>query len=958
MNRRMLTALLCATTTLSAGYALPARAQQIDQPAAAAASGFEEIVVTARRREEKLQTVPVAISAFSQDVLKKNNIATVEDLQNLVPSLTVSSANRDTVALSIRGQGGFSPGGSPSVTSYLNEVPAPVYGLGSYYDLQSVEVLKGPQGTLFGQNSVGGAITLVSKRPTNDFGGHIEATFGNYGDKELEGALNIPIVEDKLLFRVAGQGQLRDGYTTLLGTVAQPNKRFDLDNRQFAAERATLTFRPTDDIQNDFIFDNYLSNTHGSSFILGAVDANYTLTTINLPNLGAGGTFPVPLTLANGYQGLGIGDLTNPNTGASTFFALYNAYIAGKKPSLAFFPGLLPALAQQKALGIRQEIQGYVDDPNAKTMNRGFTDIFTYNINDDITFKNILAYRYTSTSARTNTTGGPFPILTYPGNTFAPQQDEQYTEEPQFQGKSFNDKLSWTFGGYFQKDPSQPYYVNLETIFGTDHIVSLQREEETEAIYAQGTYDLSDFVEGLKFTGGYRYTWDYRYLAAHNYAVGPTGNTCFYTGNPPNCQLGGAGSWHAPTWTVDFDYQLTPDTLAYVASRRGYRSGGYNNFASSIVSNTSFAPEYVTDLEVGLKSTFEIAGMQARTNIAAYRQWYDNIQLVVSATQPPSTPGGLPTPISLTINAASAILNGIEFEGTLVPTKGLEFQLVYAYGEAGFQNFFSPAAAVADNTYNWANLPKHKITVAADYHLPLDAAVGDISVGGNFTWQDHFFNSTSQDPLQTTPDLVLLNLQAQWENVMGNPFDLSFFMTNATNKAYGLGGFEIYRSVGTSSLVWSEPRMFGFRLRYRFGAEAGSTEEPAAPYVPPAAVAPAAAPAVARSYMVFFDFNKSDLTPQAAAVVDQAAKNATPAKATTLTVTGHTDTVGSDAYNMRLSRRRAESVAAQLGKDGIPAGEIAIVAKGKRDLLVPTKDGVREPQNRRVTIVYDGGPGA
>ena len=106
--------------------------------------------------------------------------------------------------------------------------------------------------------------------------------------------------------------------------------------------------------------------------------------------------------------------------------------------------------------------------------------------------------------------------------------------------------------------------------------------------------------------------------------------------------------------------------------------------------------------------------------------------------------------------------------------------------------------------------------------------------------------------------------------------------------------------------------------------------------------------------MVFFDFNKSDLTAQAAKIVDQAAANAASAKATTLSVTGYTDTVGSDAYNMRLSRRRAESVAAKLEKDGVPASEIAIVAKGKHDLLVPTADGVKEPQNRRVTIVYGG----
>jgi outer membrane protein OmpA-like peptidoglycan-associated protein len=147
------------------------------------------------------------------------------------------------------------------------------------------------------------------------------------------------------------------------------------------------------------------------------------------------------------------------------------------------------------------------------------------------------------------------------------------------------------------------------------------------------------------------------------------------------------------------------------------------------------------------------------------------------------------------------------------------------------------------------------------------------------------------------------------------------------------------------------PATYGATVSYHF--RAGNDEvAPSVPYTPP----PVQAPAVPHSYLVFFDFNKSDLTPQATQIVDQAAKNAETTKVTQLTVTGHTDTVGSDAYNMRLSRRRAESVAAQLEKDGIPSSEIEIVAKGKRDLLVPTADGVREPQNRRVQIVYSGGP--
>ncbi|MDB5393863.1 MAG: putative TonB-dependent receptor [Rhodospirillales bacterium] len=147
-------------------------------------------------------------------------------------------------------------------------------------------------------------------------------------------------------------------------------------------------------------------------------------------------------------------------------------------------------------------------------------------------------------------------------------------------------------------------------------------------------------------------------------------------------------------------------------------------------------------------------------------------------------------------------------------------------------------------------------------------------------------------------------------------------------------------------------RFIYFGVKFQMPWESAPEETTAYTPPPPVAPAPATAP---KSYLVFFDFNKSDLTPQAVAIVDQAAHNAGPAKVTKLEVTGHTDTVGSDAYNMRLSRRRAESVAAQLEKDGIPSSEIEIIAKGKRDLLVPTADGVREPQNRRVQIVYEEG---
>jgi iron complex outermembrane receptor protein len=194
-------------------------AQQTAQAASAdSSSGLEEIVVTARRREERLQTVPLAVTAFSQADIEKQHIQQVSDLAKQVPSLAIMTNSSDTLGshsftISLRGL--------PGTVAYFADVPlggpnGENYGFstGLYYDLDNLEVINGPQGTLFGKNSIGGLISIEPKHPTNDFEGYAKATFGNYGDREFEGAVNIPIVQDKVLLRIAGQSQQRDGYTT------------------------------------------------------------------------------------------------------------------------------------------------------------------------------------------------------------------------------------------------------------------------------------------------------------------------------------------------------------------------------------------------------------------------------------------------------------------------------------------------------------------------------------------------------------------------------------------------------------------------------------------------------------------------------------------------------------------------------------------------------------------------
>jgi len=315
-----------------------------------------------------------------------------------------------------------------------------------------------------------------------------------------------------------------------------------------------------------------------------------------------------------------------------------------------------------------------------------------------------------------------------------------------------------------------------------------------------------------------------------------------------------------------------------------------------------------------------------------------------------------------TLNVSSAYTEGVEGQFTIQPIEDLTLGANFSWNHVAFTNFLLPSSTPGGAPTNYASAPQSynpywQYNFTGTYRLPIDRSLGDISLNATYSWTGKHSNTIilPQIAQNVDPEFSDLDMNLSWKNPFGyDGVTARLWVTNLLQEQWGFGSLAAYQALGIYDRGVAKPQEYGFTLRYDFNGGAESEPAPAA-YTPPPVQAPAPAP-VAHSYMVFFDFNKSDLTADALTIVDQAAKNAAPAKATEITVTGHTDTVGSDAYNMRLSKRRAESVAVQLEKDGIAAGEIAIVAKGKHDLLVPTKDGVREPQNRRVTIVYDGGP--
>jgi iron complex outermembrane receptor protein len=914
MFRQSFSGLFVTASALAMCVIPPAVAQTSDKPAAAGA-GLEEIVVTARRREEKAQTVPIALTSLTNERLQKQDIRSNLDLLRDVPGLNGTTGASLGVSFTfIRGV--------PGVVSYFAEIPTAVTGVNQsyFFDISSLQVLKGPQGTLFGLSNDAGAILYEPNKPTNAYEGYVQGTLGNYGRGTFEAVMNLP-VDDKLLIRVGGQFQHQDGY------IHVENPDIDLLDQNYWSTRVSATFRPTDDFQNDLMVNYFHSRSRPGTFVFNQY-------------------YPgIPEAFANVF-GPGHGITLQTLLG---FFG-YPADTLDK------------IVAQQQRLG-PYTIAGLSLTPSSQTSQWNIVDTSSFDISDNLTLKNIFGYQETDNSAFVEDIDGTaLPLVQ--GATPLPSQPSgptvQYNEEIQLLGKLFNDKLTYvvgTFnqlGGYGASDTRSPYGIGYQNSFGTVKGASQIDRARTDAVYLQGTYDLGDLIEGLSLTAGGRYTWDKFYTRGNAY-------------NPEGVfqnSISQGADFRSPSYTLSIDYQWRPQTLFYITNSRGYKTGGFNDTPTQIFSDFAlYKPEHLNNFEGGVKTDFDLdaidmSSVKGRLNLSGYYGVYQSIAVQTTgayAVQGAAAPQ-LGTPI---INVGNGDIYGYDGELTLVPDPSFEFNANFAYTRGRYDHFMGPNATGTGQVYipgvNFEITPLWKFNLHGAYHLPIDQdAYGDISLSAVYSWTDRQILTDaadlgSQDYLQAYDNV---DATLDWKSIWGKTgVDGRLFVTNLLENKVAAGVLAAYHVIGILGYQPAQPRMYGVTLRYAFGG--GETEEAPAPaaYVPPPAVAPAP---VARNYMVFFDFNKSDLTPEAVSIVDQAAKNAGPAKATELTVTGHTDTVGSDAYNMRLSKRRAESVAAELEKDGIAASEIAIVAKGKRDLLVPTKDGVREPQNRRVTIVYDG----
>ncbi|AIT82185.1 hypothetical protein JI59_21935 (plasmid) [Novosphingobium pentaromativorans US6-1] len=723
--------------------------------------------MTARRRDENLQKVPIAITALTADTLREKQISEPSDLMGQTPGLTVQGGGfLRNAAYSIRGQ----PAGSSGVNSsgtilYRAEVPAAAVGRAPqtpYYDLESIQVLKGPQGTLFGGTSTGGAVLLTPQMPKNDFEGYASSSVGNLDFVDLEGALNLPIVSDRLLLRIAGKVTRRKGYTHNIYDGA------DLDNVNGTAFRVSMTLRPTDGLTNSTIYEHTWRNERGGNSVAFLCNPNGTIA------------------------------LSDPQ-----WFALCEA--ATK---------LGPRVVNNDLTGLNYLREDFLANTT------------TLDLTDDIQLKNIFGYIRTRTGNRNDSDGTPRPAgqVANPYPQYLLNTTNQLTDEFHVEGRSFNQSLEWIVGGFFARR-WEPEFNHLMASLaqipaGTLYNVASKSETKQRALFAQATVHLDSVVNGLSATAGMRHTWnDDSALSGANLCLAlPDAPLCAIFGSTnftPDVNVGVVPSKaksERTTYTFSLDYQLNRSILLYAAHRTGYLPGGTNRFGTSGLA--VYEPETVSDFEIGAKTTFEIGTVIGRFNLAAYRNDYKNSQRSLQ-TGPAS---------NIVINAEKALIQGIELDFGLKLTDWLMLSGNYSYLDAGYKKYVNPLTNADISGTPFALAPTNTGSVSATITLPVRQELGtvDFNVDASFRSGTSFSPDIYQLEL-FQPAYRLVNMRLSWKGVAGQPLDLSFFAKNLFNKTYVAGvangtyNFNPYPTTGIDTLMYGEPRTYGVTMRYRFG---------------------------------------------------------------------------------------------------------------------------------------------
>ena len=549
-----------------------------------AQSGLSDIVVTARKVAENLQDVPVAVTAFTGEQLVQQNALNLSDVSGVTPGLRiVNFSHQGPISLfSLRGQVQTSPIATvdPSVGVYVDGIYwARSYGINAdLLDVQSVQTLKGPQGTLFGRNTTGGAILIETQDPSFDrLSGEISATYGRFDYKSGRIIANVPIIADKIAIRAAYEKIDSDGFAFNPLHPDQPQGERDSQSARFKV-LANLT----DDL----------------SVLLSANfwDAKYRTDPARLSYV------PATATASNLQAG---------------------AYVLGSSACLADRPTCIATGTAAIGAYIDQIGTGNVVPLNQISLVDAKSRTLSARISQDTAFGNIKiigGWRRVKSFTTYDFDGSPFAIAQY---SDANQDMRQWSIETQVTGKAFDNRLTYAGGMFYFKESgidSTSFSITPIAV-GTLSRFSGDIDNESVGLYGQASFALTD---KLTATGGLRWSRDRKAVTIDNgtFQQQPDGAIIpgtFVCTVAAGCPTTRSGSFSGISYLAGLDYKFTPEVLGYVKTARGFRSGGVNlreTTALPDVPVTPFRPETATSYEAGLKSEF--FDRHVRLNLAAF----------------------------------------------------------------------------------------------------------------------------------------------------------------------------------------------------------------------------------------------------------------------------------------------------------------------------------------------------
>ena len=755
-------------------------------------SQLQEIVVTAQRRAENLQEVPISVTALNAQQLEDQQISDVVDLGRLVPGMQVKQALTPMeITTTIRGVSSLvaSINQDPAVGTYLDGVYTAV-NAGSntgFIDMERVEVLKGPQGTLFGRNTIGGAINITTAKPTDDFGGYVQATGGDYGAWSGTGMLNTPIIKGVIDNRFVYQHSEHRGYGTNF-TTGSPTNTLEQDYY-----RETVKVTPNDNWA--ILLSGYYDGTSG---------------------------FAPPSKLAYINQTASIAPGLPPT----------NALI----PILSGHPGDL--LSNSLLSGNWQDT--YQDLNNTYELQQyGITATLDGSISDALSVKWITGYINTRANQTTDFDATPYQVLAIVNY---PDMVRQFSQELQFYGDTLGKRLKWIGGLYYFHETGSEVDVvsalpelNPPGTPSTTQIDGVYIDNTSKSIFSQVTYALAP---RLDLTAGVRYVIDDRGVTNHDHygSTGPS-YTYLFCGlanapldpNPNNCTFSQSVRYHYAPWTVALNFKPNDDTLLYGKLSQGYRSGAYGssgpplaNLApgvtpqqaaaanqATLAETLPVAPEKLLSPEIGAK--MEFLDHTLRVDTALYYSSYKNIQL----TQ--NIPSNCPTctPVSVLRNSGDAHIWGGELELTQLLGR-LELSTALGYANSKYVSTGPALPALLGEPL--INSSKFNAAVTAAYKLPI-GSVGAIKPSVTYSYRSYALLFTPLPPLPLSANaqagfgLLDARINFEFANV---PLTLALYGQNLTNKQYLVSAVSFAAPLNFENAYPGNPRTWGGSIRYQF----------------------------------------------------------------------------------------------------------------------------------------------